>query len=289
MRVEQLQEGVLCSLKMGRWDASIRMDKSKLGKEVPKAIVRAMHDLVDDRTLLKDMATIRRMAKGLLQRNSIPFPIDGVWFVPKEKIVMLDEEFEKFKDEHAVRLGKFMDDYGKLKRDFKKKYPTYYNEEKYPSKKKLRDKFRFDWQFFQIGLPDKGAKILSAKMYKRETEKFSGMVKQMEEMTISMVGNMLFRRIKKLSGQCETGKINAGTFNSVDRFLHRWDDLWKDHVDEKKLTLIMAQLKREMKKASVDRLKDNESFREAVNSQLETTMEKIKAIPNFTLKRKLDI
>jgi len=289
MRVEQLQEGVLCSLKMGRWDASIRMDKKKLGKDVPKDIVRAMQDLVEDRTLLKDMSTIRRMAKGLLQRNSVPFPIDGIFFVPKDKVTMLDEKFAEFKIESATRLKKMLKKLPDLKNDFKKKYPDYYDESNYPKPAELEEKFYFNWQFFNLGLPDKNSGILDPKVYKREQEKFQGMVAQMEQMTIDMVANMLFRRVKKLSGQCESGKINAGTFNSVDRFLKRWDDIWKDHVDEKKMTLIMAQMKREIKKSSVERLKGNEHFRTKMNEHLESTMEKIKAIPNFTLKRKLDI
>lgn len=289
MRPEQLQEGVLCSLRVGRWDASIRMDKNKLGQKVPKKIVRAMQDLIDDRTLLADMATIRRMAKGLLQRNSIAFPIDSVYWIPKDKIVMLDEEFTKLKTENDKRFQKFIKQYGKLKRDFKKKYPDYYDEKKYPSKAALKDKFYFRWQFFHFQIPTKETKLLSPKMYKREMEKLAGMVKQMEEMTINLIGNKLLERVQKLSAQCESGKINAGTYNSVDRFLKRWDDLWKDHVDEKKLTMIMSRLKREMKKSSAERLKNNEDFRSKLNTQLESTMAKIKKIPNFELKRKLDI
>ena len=79
MKAEQLQDGALCQLKMGRWDASVKMKKGELGGSVPQEIVRAMQDLVEDRTLLKDLATIRRSAKGLLMRNSLPFPVDGVF------------------------------------------------------------------------------------------------------------------------------------------------------------------------------------------------------------------
>ena len=168
MRVEKLQEGALCSLKMGRWDASVRMDKTKLGKDVPKDIVRAMQDLVEDRTLLKDLSTIRRMAKGLLQRNSVPFPIDGIFFVPKSKITMLDEKFSEFKSESRKRLRKMISKYPEMKREFKKKYPDYYDESKYPSVAQLKDKFYFHWQFFHLALPDKNAGILDPKIYKRE-------------------------------------------------------------------------------------------------------------------------
>jgi len=289
MTPEQLQEGVLCQLRAGRWDASIRLPKSKLGKELPKEIVRAMQDLIEDKTLLKDLATVRRSAKGLLQRNSLPFPIDGVWWVSKENVNYLDEEFKKFEEMNSKRLEEFLKKYDKMKNDFKSKYPTFYNSKNYPTKDELRKKYYFRWNFFQISIPDKSTKVLSPSVYKRETEKLRGMVKQMEEMTINLVGNMLHKRIKKLSSQCESGKINAGTFNSIELFMKRWDELWRDNVDEKKLKMVMARLKKEMKGASVDRLKGNEEFRENLGSQLETIMKKLHQVPDFTLKRKLDI
>jgi hypothetical protein len=289
MRVEQLEEGVLCSLKMGRWAASVRMPKSKLGKSVPKEIVRAMQDLISDRTLLKDLATIRRSAKGLLLRSSIPFPVNGVFFVPKDQINNLDESFTSFMAEKEIRLEKLISNYKRLKKQFKKKYPDYYSEKYYPTEARLRRKFYFSWQFFQFTLPDEGAKVLSPAIYKKEQEKFQQMVGLMEEMTISLVGNMLHRRLDKLAKQCDSGKINAGTVHSVDRFLSRWDDLWRGHVDDKKMRMIMNQLKRQMKEASAERLKNNDEFRGEVGDKIGSLMSKLQKLPNFELKRKLDI
>ena len=289
MRQEQLQEGSLCQLKMGRWDASVKMKKGDLGKSIPEEIVRAMQDLVEDRTLLKDLATIRRSAKGLLVRNSLPFPVDGVFWIPKHKITELDEAFGKFQEEYTKRLNILCENLEDMKANFKAKYPKYYRKEKYPTKRELVRKFYFHWNFFQFTLPDKKANILSPAIYKKEQAKFAGMVKQMEEMTITLVGNMLLRRVEKLASQCDSGKINAGTFSSIERFIERWDDIWKEHVDEKKLRSIMISLKKQMKSASVERLKNNEDFRKSVSSTLEKTMERIKAVPDFTLKRSLDV
>ncbi|RLC32407.1 hypothetical protein DRH13_01800 [Candidatus Woesebacteria bacterium] len=289
MKPEQLQDGALCQLKIGRWDASAKMPKGELGKSIPQEIVRAMQDLVEDRTLLKDLATIKRSAKGLLTRNSLPFPVDGVFWVPKHKIPDLDEKFAEFQKEYAKRRSILCDNLDDMKSSFKAKYPKYYRKGKYPTKAKLVRKFYFRWNFFQFTLPDKEAKVLSPAIYKKEQEKFQGMVKQMEEMTITLVGNMLFKRIQKLAGQCESGKINSGTFESIERFLKRWDDIWKEHVDERKMRSIMISMKKQMKSASVERLKNNDDFREKIGSSLEKTMEKIKAVPDFSLKRSLDI
>jgi len=289
MTPDQLQEGVLCQLKMGRWDASVRLSKDKLGQSVPKDIVRAMQDLIEDRTVLKDLATVRRSAKGLLKRNSLPFPIDSVFWVKKENISTLDEKFIEFKQMNNERVEVLCDKYGKMKKDFKKKYPDFYDPKNYPTKDELRRKFYFYHNFFQISVPDKSTQILSPAVYRRETKKLRDMVKQMEDMTVDMVGNMLFKRVEKLAGQCESGKVNGGTVASIERFLGRWDDLWRDHVDQARLKVIMARLKKEMKGTSTERLKNNEDFRAKMGSTLEGMMEKIQQIPDFELKRKLDV
>jgi len=289
MKQSQLEEGVLCSLNCGRWAASVRMPKEMIPQNLPKEILRQMQDVLDDKTLLKDIQTVLRRAKRFLQANSIPFPVDGVFFVPKENIEKIDNGFKKYFDEKEVLIERLLNEYATLKARFKNNYPEYYNEKYYPNKRELRKKFYMKWQFFQFSLPDEGAKLLSPKLYKREQEKFKTMVKDMEEMTVSLVGNMLHQRLESLAKQCDSGKINAGTVNAVDRFLSKWDDLWRGHVDDKKMRMVMNQLKRQMKKTNADRLKGNETFRNETGEMINKLMDKLNNVPNFELKRKIDI
>ena len=289
MDTKQIDEGVFCQLKTGRWDANIRMPNKHFGENIPKEIVRARQDIIKDRTLLKDLGTIRRTAKGLLQRNSLPFPVDGVFWVPKNKIVGLDKEFTKFQAEYTKRIGNLCNNIKQMEEEFKKQYPNYYDGKNYPTIPAIRKKFYFYWSFFHFAVPSKKTKVLSASIYEKEQKKFSKMMSEMEEMTINIIGNMLFRRIDKLANQCSTGKINGGTVKSVDRLLKRWDTLWKDHVDEKKLSNIMTSLRREMKRTSIERLKGNNDFRNKIGNRLTNIIGKIQTIPDLTLKRKLDI
>jgi len=289
MDQDKLREGVLCNLKFNRWTASAKLPKELLGDNVPKEIVRGMQDLIDDRTLLKDISTIRRTAKGELMRNSIPFPIEGVWFVPKSQVPRLDNSLIELQEEDDKRVEVFLDSYERLKKRMKKKYPDYYRKEKYPSKAELRRRFRFSWQFFQITMPDKEASILDPKLYKREQAKFQDMVRQMEEMVLNLVAHRMFKRIERLASQCESGKINKGTLNSIDRFLGKWDELWSGYVDDKKMKMIMARMKKQMKSVSADRLKSNDEFREEVGGEMDKVLKRLKPINDLYLKRKLDI
>lgn len=290
MKLEQLNEGVLCSLNCGRWSASVRLPKDKIQADnLPKEIVRMMQDVVDDKTLIKDIQTILRKAKRFLQANSIPFPVEGVFFVPKDKIELLDTTFKEMHAEKEARIDTLIKNYIPLKRRFQKAYPEYYDERYYPNKRELRSKFYMKWQFFQFALPDKAAGILSPKMYKREQTKFQNMVKNMEEMTVNLISEQLSQRLDSLAKQCDSGKVNAGTVNAVDRFLSRWDDLWQGHVDNKKMRMIMERLKRQMKKTNADRLKGNEHFRSETADKIGKLMEGLTNVPNFELKRKIDI
>lgn len=289
METAKLQEGALCQLKIGRWDASIRMNKDKLGKNVPKAIVRAMQDLVDDRTLLKDLITIKRATKNMLINNSLPFPVDGVFWVPKEKIVELDEAFQAARIEYFNRRDILKRNLPLIKRRFRTKYPDYYEDRFYPKSQELDRKYYFEWNFFHFVIPDKKTEVLSPAMYKREQEKFQQMVTKMEEMTVNLIGNELLKRIETLKKQCEDDSINAGTVNSIERFMEKWNTLWKGNVDNKKLHGIMKSLRVQMKRTSADRLKDNEDFRNKAAAKLETIIGKINKVPDLELKRKMDV
>lgn len=293
-KLARLNEGVLCSIQTGFWGASAQYDKNHLGKEVPKAIVRATQDLLEDKTLMDDIRNIQWQAKYLIKNNSLPFPIDGVFFLPKNQIGYINERLEELMEEFDVRVGKFVSTYDRLVDNFKKKYPKQYkNQEvknKYPSKKSLRNKFYLRWTFFSIDTPDSTAGILDPNDYKRAVDKFHGMVDEMEDMAMNIIANDLFKRLENLHNQCLDGeKIHGKSIGSVNRFLDKWKDLWKGNVDNRKMTMIVARLRKEMSKVEITRLKDNQNFREEFTGKMGSIMKKLDNIPNVTLKRKLDI
>ena len=289
-KLARLNEGTLCSIQTGFWGASAKYDKNKLGKDVPKDIVRAMQDLIDDKVLMDDIRNIQWQAKYLVKNNSLPFPIDAVFFLPKNKIVYINERLEELMAEFDERLDKFVRNYDKLIKRFAKNHPKEYRPEKYPSKKAIRNKFYIRWTFFSIDSPESTAGILDPNDYKRAVSKFQGMVDEMEEMALNVIGNDLFERLGKLQSQCASGEgLHGKTVGSINRFLDKWKDLWRGNVDDRKMKIIISRLKNEMKSVEIGRLKDNEHFREEFAGKLSGIMKKIESMPNVTLKRKLDI
>jgi hypothetical protein len=289
MDTEKLQEGVLCELKIGRWLASKKINLAELDSNIPQEIVRGMQDLVEDKTLLRNIATIKRKAKGLLKRKSLNFPIDGIYWVPKAQIESLDKAFNELKTDFESATETLIENMNKLEENFKAKYPDFYNPRNYPNQNQLRAKFHFGWQFFQFALPDKKAQILSADIYKREREKFEQMAAQMNEMAINVIGNTLLKRVEALSAQCENETVSANTVKSFESFMERWDSLWSENVDSQKLRAVIKSVRVAMKRTSYDKLKDSDDFREKLQQKMTTIANEIKNIPNFELRRKLDV
>ena len=288
MDTNKLKEGVFCQLKMGRWDARTQISPDKIGKKIPE-IIRLRQDTIEDRTLLKNLTKIRRSAKGILKRNSIPFPIDGLFWIPKKRIGYLDESFTAIKNEYQSNVIKLCNNIKNIELEFKAKYPSFYDPKNYPSQKELKQKFYFYWNFLAFAIPDKKVKVLSPELYQKEKEKFNQMVVKMEEIAVNAIGNSLLLRIEKLSNQCESGKINRGTIKSIDKIIKKWEDLWEGHIDQAKLKDIIKTLEKQMKRVSTERLKNNEDFRTKLGKKLNQMSDKIKVIPDFKLRRRLDI
>ena len=289
-KLERLNEGVFCNFRIGYWGARVKFDKNKLGKNVPKEIVRAAQDLLDDKVLIEDIKNIQWQAKYVLKNNSMPCPIDGIFFIPKKKIVYINEQLNSMTEEFDQRVDKFVRNYKKLVKNFSEKFPEHYDPKKYPSSGQIKNKFYMDWKFFNLGAPDSAATILDPNEYKKEVNKFKGMISEMEEMALNVIGNDLFAKIDKLQKQCESGEgLHGKTVGSINRFLDKWSDLWVGNIDDRKMKMIVSRLKKEMNKVTINRLKGNDEFRTEVSKKLNGILSKIESIPSIELKRKLDI
>jgi len=139
-------------------------------------------------------------------------------------------------------------------------------------------------------MPDNDIMELDPEQYRQAVQRFQNMAEEIEEMAVTLIGNRLMQRLDKLQKQCETGEgIHGRTIGSINRFLDNWKEMWSGQVDDKKLTMIMARLRGQMKKVSADRLRGNEEFRGEVAAKIEKIMTNLDRIPNVSLKRKIDI
>jgi len=291
-RVERLNNHLLINFQRGFWTASAKLPKELLGQNVPQKIVRGSQDLLPDKTLVDDIRTIQNKAKYCLKNQSLPFPFDSVFRIKPEKFLEVEEELiTHWLPLHDERVDVLCDNMAELKKTFKKKYPKYYRPELYPDKKDLKSRFYIRWIPFQFAIPEKGMSSFDSKTYRTQLDRIKNTLDEMEEMTLTVIGNDLLKRLDNLHSKC-TGKgetLHGKTVGSINRFIEKWDDLWRGEVDDKKLNMIVGRLRREMSKVSIDRLKDNAAFRKEVQGKVGKMIDRLQTLPNVELRRSIDL
>ena len=281
------QQGCLVQLKIyGPGFTGKLSDELLADSHLPVEITRAMQDRLD-RSLLKERQTLKSKIKTFIENNSIAHPIPGLTFVPKAKIQMVDEKLKELREQDKDIIDRFLIEYPRLQMEFELKYPEYYNPKHYPPTIDLRQKFEFEWRFFQLSIPENSG-ILTPEIYEAEKEKFQKEMEQWRRMVLNEVGSALMTRLDSLIQQEQKGTMNAGTMNAVNPFLEKFDNLWDGFVFSEEMRKLVGDLKQYAGTVERDRIKDNPVMQKDIAAKAKELSAKLENVPDVNLRRAID-
>ncbi len=285
--VDVFSEGILCILTIRCWGASSKLDDKHFGEKMPKELVNASYSLLENKTILEDLHSMRNKAKRFLDRVSLPFPIDGIAFIPKMAIEEIDVGLKRWEKQFNERLEDLMMAYDQIKKSYAEKYPHLYKPEKYPTKEVLRERFCFEWSFRQLQVPSQENSVLSPLMLEEERKKFKNDMTKMRNMAVSAVGQQFISKIESLKKQCLGEKINTQTIDGLADFFDRFERLWGTFVSHKDLKNVIAKAKKYMNGTDAEMLRADEGFRRYIGEKMEKITDEFDKIADVRLKRKL--
>jgi hypothetical protein len=170
------EKGCLVQLSISKWGGVKKIDDSKLAKMVEAhEWVTATKKLVDPESL-KPICKIGNAARSYLVGVSLPFPIQGMVFAPKEMVSRVDKRLEEFRGEFDQAVDVFVQEYPRLRETAMTCLGGLFSEVDYPVR--VEQHFGFAWRFIILDVPNGKAGVLSPELYEREKEKF---IKTMEE------------------------------------------------------------------------------------------------------------
>ena len=109
------EKGCLVQLSIGVWRAAKKIDKSRLAEmSSSHEWLTATKKLVDPEAL-KPIAKIGNAARTYLNSISLPFPLNGMVFVPKDIIGRVDERLTEFQAEFNQAVSGFTNEYDYLR------------------------------------------------------------------------------------------------------------------------------------------------------------------------------
>lgn len=282
--------GMLISIKAGAFHGKKKLSAEQL-QDLPKEIVRGVHDLFtkEFKDLLNKVITLDWNVRHEIRNLSIPFPIDGIYFLPINKIEKAIEMLEGKKKEREGLIQEILDNYLAAKEAFAERYPDYFERarNKYPSISDLKSRFYLNYQFVKITPPDKDS-IISGDQYKEEIKKFKETIQEMKKEVVATIYQELTESVGKLQKQSTEGKLNQKTFEGLNELLLRIEEVYSGFVDRKDLMEVVKKVKAQAMGVTSEQLRNSESAKEKFRKGISEVFSEIKALPDIPLKRAIE-
>ncbi len=266
------KSGVLIHATMGTWGCRTKLKEHELGS-LPKEIVRGVRDLLVNKDALQEIVSFDNKTRNLLRDMSIPFVIDGVFFIPGAKIVDADEMLKDRLEQRKELVEAFISEYDAGKDRYKEKYKRYYNESKYPTKEELRfNKFRFAWRFFKMEVPDKD--LLPTGVYQEEFKKIQDDLFDMKSTVKEMILKEVLEKAARLKEQSgPKGKPNQRTINNIFKFFSKVEEIYADFIDEEEVKEMIENFKKLVDGVDANDLRnESKKFRTQFSNQVKNVL-----------------
>jgi len=270
------EKGCLCNVTTRIWGNRHKIPKEYLDiGHAKKELLRGTHSLVDPESAeISALNTFRSRVVSFLEARSLPFPIRGVRFIPKQLLEEVDNGLREFDSELWRKVGELEDGIGYLIEQAKADLGDLFNPMNYPSN--IRRKFGFEWNFYNINVSDAKASILSPEMYHREVQKLQNKIGEFERNIVFML-RMKFRElldhmVDKLSG-IEKKRFNSSLVEKPTEFLNSFRKL--NIVGDSDLEAHIKQAELIVQGVDPQELRNDCSFRNGVADQLKVVESKL--------------
>jgi hypothetical protein len=259
-----LKQGCLVHLECSIWGMRKKIPNSQVNVEAAPEYFNAVKYLIDPQQI-KPIETIRGNARSYLYSKSLPFPISGLVFVPKDMIGIIDERLEGLRVEFVERTNVFISHYNTFIENAQEKLNGLYNPVDYPSD--ISGRFGFRWKYITLGAPGQ-SQLLSAEVYEREKRKFEQTMFEFRETAVDTLrvsfSEMVERVIERLSGKKRV--FRNSLIGNIQEFLTDFDAL--NITNDTELSQQVKRCRAIMSGVNPDLLRSNSAFRSGIAASM---------------------
>ncbi len=280
------QKGCLVQLSVSKWGGVKKIDKSKLSNMVEQSgsrhdWVTATKKLVDPASL-KPICKINNAARNWLAAVSLPFPISGMVFIPKDLINDVDSKLNKFQSKFNAAVVDFTSDYNELRNSAKSYLGELFNEIDYPVD--IGTKFNFSWRFIILDVPNGDTKLLAPEVYAREKEKFLQTMEEARMMAIDALREEFAQMVERITdrfAENADGKPKIFKNRTVDSFYEFFETFKGRNIfQDQDLSELVTKAQNILNGSSVDQIRSNDHLKENIKNGMTDIEKAMEAIFN---------
>ena len=265
------EKGCLVQLSAGVWQATRKIKPGQITDMMVSAEWLSATKKLVDPDAIKPIKKVVNTARSYLTGVSLPFPIQGMVFVPKEMISRVDEKLELFKTEFNMKVEKFMDRYDQLREIATVHLGELFNEMDYPVD--ISGKFSFIWRFVILDVPNGNTALLAPEVYEREKDKFIQTMEQTRELAIQSLREEFAGMVQRITDRFATGAdgkpkvFKNGTVNNFYEYFETFKErniFRDDHLDE-----LVERAQGILAGQSADAIRSNEHLKDRIKDQMQ--------------------
>ena len=267
---ELFKKACLVQLSTSVWRTSKALNQSvlmdKIGEEAEW--LRGQKYLVDP-TILGPINTTIQQARNMIKKMALPFPITGIYMVPKDSLNVIDERLKQFEDRFWNAYTEFESVYEQSREDAAEVLKELFDETDYPID--IRSKFKFEWRYMTVELP-KRTSMLTPALYDREKQKFQDMIDETRKNAVIALREEFSQVVSHLVERLTTNGdkprvISNNLFNKINDFI---EDLGTRNLFEDEELIRLSEETREIiSGVNPYNLKYSQSMRDKIHDQME--------------------
>jgi hypothetical protein len=262
------EKGCLIQLSISKWGGVKKISDSQLAEMTDThEWLTATKKLVDPESL-KPICKVGNAARTYLTGISLPFPIQGMVFIPKEMITRVDQRLEEFKSEFNQTVATFLGDYDKLRETAMVYLGELFNEVDYPVH--VQEKFSFAWRFIILDVPNGKSGILSPEIYEREKEKFIQTMEEARGMAIESLREefaSMVERITERFSESADGKPKVFKNATVESFYEFFETFKQRNIfRDEELAQLVERAQALLGDVSAENIRSNGHVKETIRT-----------------------
>ena len=276
--------GCLIQLSTSIWGARRKIKTGQITDMAGANEWLSTHKKLIDPCALKPIQKVASAARGYLSGVSLPFPINGMLFVPKEMISRVDKELYRFKSEFDSKIEDFVSRYDELREVAVVYLGDLFNETDYPVD--IRSKFSFAWRFIVLDVPNGNAGVLSPEVYEREKTKFVQTMEEARELAIVSLREEFSSMIKRVTERFTNGHgtkskiFKNGTINNFYEFFETFRE--RNIFRDTELAELVDQAEAILGGKTAETIRSNDQLKDHIREgmvEMEKSMENILSRP----------
>jgi hypothetical protein len=216
----------------------------------------------------QEVTGVRGRASTFWKSLTLPFPEAGIRLIRQHEIQRFNAQMESYRAELEQAVRKLDEQFAELKHSARQQLGDLFNASDYPHS--MEGMFAIEWDFPNVEAPDYLSK-LSPDLYEQERQRvaarFEEAVKLTEQAFIGELAKLIEHLTERLTSPDGERKIfRDSAITNLTEFFNRFRQL--NVRSNQELDDLVAQAQRIVQGTEAQALRDNDSLRQHVASQL---------------------